>query len=77
MSVSSPLPTAWRTVTPPSGAIRDAPASLAFQDHDDRLGEPSRLNGRPYLVHERSGGSGSVPPPAGRTRPDHICRINE
>ena len=52
-------------------------ASLAFEDHGDRLGESSRANGCPYLVHEGSGCSCSVPPPAGRTGPDHICSIDE
>jgi hypothetical protein len=58
-------------------ATLDALARLAFQDHDDRLGDASRVNGRSYLVHERSGCSRSIPPPAGRTRPDHIRCINE
>ena len=52
-------------------------ASLAFQNYDDRLGDPSRVNGRPHLVDERSSGSRSVPPPAGRARTDYICCINQ
>ena len=75
--MSSPLPAACSTVTPSATPARAPLASLAFQHHDDRLGDPSRVDGRPYLVHERSSGSSSVPPPAGRTRPDHICSINE
>ena len=58
-------------------AVRDALASPAFQDHDHRLRDPSRVNGGSYLVHEGSGCSCSVPPPAGRARPDHICCIDE
>ena len=38
-------------------------AGGAFQDHDDRLGDSSRVNGRSHLVHEGSGCSCSVPPP--------------
>ena len=58
-------------------ATLDALARLAFQDHDDRLGDPSRVNGGSDLVHERSGCSSSIPPPASRTRPDHICCIDK
>jgi hypothetical protein len=58
-------------------SVRDALSSPALQDHDHRLGDPSRVNGSSYLVHESSGCSCSVPPPAGRTRPDHIRCINE
>jgi hypothetical protein len=56
---------------------RDALAGFAFEDHHDRFGDPSRINSPSYLVHERSGCSRPVAPPAGRTRTDHICRINE
>lgn len=58
-------------------ASLSALAGLAFQNHDDRWGDPSRVNGRPYLVDERSGGSSPVSPPAGWSRPDHVCCINE
>jgi len=59
------------------GTSPRALASRAFQHHDDRLDDPSRANGRLHLAHKRSGGSRSVPPPAGRTRSDDIGRINE
>jgi hypothetical protein len=52
-------------------------AGGAFQDHDDRLGDSSRVNGRSHLVHEGSGCSCSVPPPASGTRSDHVGGINE
>jgi hypothetical protein len=58
-------------------SVRYALTSLAFEDHDHRLGDPPRVNGRSYLVHECSGRSCSVPPPAGRTRADHICCIDQ
>lgn len=58
-------------------ATLDAPARLAFQDHDDRWDEPSGFNGRSKLSHERPSCSGSVPPPAGRTRPHHIGCVDK
>jgi hypothetical protein len=58
-------------------AIGDALASFAFEDHDHRLRDPARVNGSSYMVHEGSGCSCSVMPPAGRARPDHICGIDQ
>ena len=55
----------------------DALASLPFEDDDDAFGDPSRVDSLPHLVDECSCCPSSVPPPTGRTRPDHICRINE
>jgi hypothetical protein len=60
-----------------SDSVRDALSSPAFQDDDYGLGDPSRVDGSSYLGHESSGRSCSIPPPAGRTRPDHIRRVNE
>ena len=42
-------------------------ASLAFENHDDRLGDLTRSNGICHFLHELSGCSGSVAPPPGRT----------
>ena len=58
-------------------AGRDTRPSLAFENDDDRLLEPPRINGGVYVVHERPSRSCSVPPPAGRARTHHIGRINE
>jgi hypothetical protein len=55
----------------------DATSSLPFQDHDNRGGEPARSHRGSHLIHECPGGSGSVPPPAGRAGSDDICSINE
>jgi hypothetical protein len=58
-------------------AARDTLACLAFQDHHDGLVEASRVDGSSHPVHERPGRSGPVPPPAGRTRPDHVGSIDQ
>ena len=55
----------------------DTLPSLAFENDDDRLLEPPRINGCVNVVHERPSRSGSVPPPAGRAGPHHIGRIDE
>lgn len=60
-----------------SGATRHALTGLAFEHHDDRLVNSSRLDCRSQLVHEGSGRSCSVPPPTSWTRSDHIGRVNE
>jgi hypothetical protein len=52
-------------------------ASLAFEDHDHRLGEPLRGDGRSYLVHKCSGCPCSVPPPTGWAGSDHIGRVDQ
>jgi hypothetical protein len=57
--------------------ILSALTSLAFQHHDDGLGDPSGANGSLHSAHERSGSSRSVPPPARRTRSDDVGCINE
>ncbi len=52
-------------------------ARLALEDHDDGFGNPSRTNRRSHLVHEGTGCSRPVPPPARGTGSDHVGRINE
>ncbi len=53
-------------------------ASLALEDHDDRLVRPPRLDSCSYLFHEGARCPGSIPPPTGWTRSDHIgCVDNE
>jgi hypothetical protein len=52
-------------------------ASLAFEDHDDWLGDLPRSNGGPELADERAGCSCSVLPPTGWPRSDDVGCINE
>lgn len=58
-------------------AALDTLAGLAFQHHDDRLCDAARVHRRSYLGDEGSGRSGSVPPPAGGTRTDHIGGVDQ
>jgi hypothetical protein len=44
----------------------DATASLPFEDHDNGLSQSSRRRRRTNSLHERSGCSWSIPPPAVR-----------
>jgi hypothetical protein len=60
-----------------NNASLDAIPSLPFEDYDNRFGELARFEGSAYLFYERSSRPSSVPPPAGRTRPHDVCRINE
>jgi hypothetical protein len=52
-------------------------ARLALEDHDHRWRDPLRGNGRPYLVHERTGCPCSVPPPAGWAGSDHVGCVDQ
>ena len=52
-------------------------ACFTFEDHDDRFGDTSRVDGCAHLVHELSRSTSSVPPPACRARPHHICCIDQ
>jgi hypothetical protein len=52
-------------------------AKLAFEDHDDGLVDPFRIDGGPYPTHEGSGRFGSVPPPTCWTRADDIRCVDE
>ena len=54
-----------------------ATASLPFQNHNHGYREAARPYCTLHLIDKCSGRSSSVPPPAGRTRPDHICCINQ
>ena len=55
----------------------DATASLPFQNHNNGYREEARSHGGGHLIHQCSSRSSSVPPPAGRTRPDDIRSIDE
>lgn len=52
-------------------------SSLALQNQDDGRLDPSRVNGHPHVLDERTGRSRTVPPPARRARPHDIGCINE
>ena len=76
-SMSSPLPPACTTLTPSARPVGDTFPGLALEDHGYRLGDPSCSNGCSHLLHERSGRSCSVPPPAARTGSDDVGCVNE
>jgi hypothetical protein len=59
------------------GARLDPEAGSPFEDHHDGLGEPTGSRRRTNSLHERSGGSRSIPPPTRRPRPNHVRRIDE
>ena len=50
---------------------------LALEDHGHRSGDPSCGDGCSHLLHERTGRSCSVPPPAGGTGSDDVGCVNE
>ena len=54
-----------------------AAASSTFEDHDNGFGEPIRFRRSTDSFHEGSGCSWSIAPPPRRSRPNHICRIDE
>ena len=55
----------------------DSPASRAFKHHGYRLDELARSYSRTNPLHEVTGRSRSIPPPAGGTGPHHIRRVDE
>ena len=75
-SMSSPLATACRTVTPPARP-GFAPSRALPSRTTIRLGDPFRGNGLSYLAHECAGCPCSVPPPAGWTGSDDIGRVDQ
>jgi Cell division protein SepF len=55
----------------------DSVASLPFEDHDDRFGEPPRSQGGAHLFDEGPGGSGTVAPPSGRSRAHDVGGVDD
>ena len=55
----------------------DAATRRSFEDDDDGFGETARCCRSAHSFDEGTGRPWSIPPPAVRTRPDHICRIDE
>jgi hypothetical protein len=58
-------------------ALVNAAASSTFEDHDYGFGQPTRCHCSTNSFHERSGCSWSIAPPPRRSRPNHVCRIDE
>jgi hypothetical protein len=56
---------------------RDTLTSLAFKNDDDGRGDLPGGNRRLHLLDEEPGCPSSVPPPASRTRPDHVRGVNQ
>jgi hypothetical protein len=54
-----------------------AAASSTFEDYDNGFGEPTIYRCSTNSFHERSGCSWSIAPPPRRSRPNHVCRIDE
>lgn len=55
----------------------DAATSSPFEDHDNGFGKPTRRHRSADPFDERLGCSRSVPPPAVRSRSDHVRGIDE
>ena len=55
----------------------DAATSSPFKDHYNGFGNATRFHRGANSFDERTGCSWSIPPPASRTRPDHVRRIDE
>jgi hypothetical protein len=55
----------------------DAATSSPFKDHYNGFGNATRFYRGANSFDERTGCSWSIPPPASRTRPDHVRRIDE
>ena len=55
----------------------DAAAGLPLEDHDNGLGQRSLSDCGANSLYEHPGRSRSILPPAGRTRADHIRRIDQ
>jgi hypothetical protein len=74
-------------VIPAAGRMHDSHAvgcprcyaapSSAFENHNDRFGEPARLHRSTNSFNEHAGCPWSIPPPAVRPGPDHVCRVDE
>jgi hypothetical protein len=58
-------------------AGRCAGSCRTLKDDGYRLVEASGSSCRSHLVHERSGGARTIPPPARRPRSHHVCHIND
>jgi hypothetical protein len=58
-------------------ALLNAGASLSFENHDRRIGQPTRRYGRSHLTDERSGRPWSISPPPSGARSDDIRSINK
>jgi hypothetical protein len=54
-----------------------ASTSSPFEDHDNGFGEPARFHSSTNSFNEGAGCSWSIPPPAVRPRPHHVCSIDE
>jgi hypothetical protein len=60
-----------------SDTLFDAVAGSTFQYHDDRLGEPTCSRRGTNALHKLTCCSWSISPPARRTRPNNIRRVDE
>jgi hypothetical protein len=56
---------------------RDTLTSLAFENDDHGRGDLPGGNRSPHLLDEEPGCPSSVPPPASRTRPNHVRGVDQ